>query len=38
LVSTVLGGLLVWPSEYSPCSVWQEGNNEGGESGDAGVE
>jgi hypothetical protein len=37
-VSIVLGSLLVWPSEYSPCAVGQEGNNQGGESGDAGVE
>jgi hypothetical protein len=38
LVSIVLGGLLLWPGESSPCAIGQEGNDEGGESGDAGVE
>lgn len=38
LVSIILGGLLVWLGKYSPCAVGQEGNDEGGESSDAGVE
>ena len=37
LVSIVVGVLLVWLIEYSPCTIGQEGNDEGGEGCDAGV-